>query len=152
MKVRERSSPAETREEGGQEVLQAPRSRDSLQPMVRKDVLLQPTEVLSGGVIHMQPREDPMTGQADVPCRKLWPCAEPTLEQFSWDTFGPVERSPHWNRFADMACDAMGDPGQSILFQEEFTLWKTFLLGQFVKDCVTWEGYYTGVGSLKRKE
>lgn len=53
--------------------------------MVRQDALLQPTEAHRGGIIHMQPTAE----QADVPYRGLWPCGEPTLEQFSWEYLWP---------------------------------------------------------------
>ncbi|KAK4822211.1 hypothetical protein QYF61_011852 [Mycteria americana] len=55
--------------------------------MVRQIVPLQPMEVNSGADIHLQPMEDPMSEQVDVP---EGGCGEPT-----WRV--PVE-SPYWSR------------------------------------------------------
>lgn len=90
----------------------------------------------------MQPMKNTTTEQADVPAGSCDPVETPHWSNFPGSACGPAERTPYWNKFADRACDPMGDPG----FQKEFTLWRVFLLGQFVKDSV-----YTGVGSLRRK-
>lgn len=117
-----------------------------LQTMVRQDLLLQPTEAHSAGVIHMQPTAE----QQMCPAGDCDPVESPHWS-FPGSICGPVEVSPHWNRFVTGLCDPMGDPRQSSLILKGFTLWEVFLLEQFMKDCFPWEGHYTGVGSLRRK-
>jgi len=59
----------------------------------------------------------------------------------SWQDLWPHgERSPCWSRFADRACDPVGDPRWSSLFLKDSTLWEGPTLGQFVKRCSAWEG------------
>jgi len=56
---------------------------------------------------------------------------------------GPVdpwrERSPRRSRFADRACDPVGDPRWRSLFLKDRTLWEGPTLGQFMKSCSLWE-------------
>jgi len=69
----ERNNSADTKvsEEGGEGGALDARAEISLQPvektMVRQAVPLQPMEVNSGADIHLQPTEDPMPEQMDVP-------------------------------------------------------------------------------------
>jgi len=50
------------------------------------------------------------------------------------------ERSPHRSRFADRACDPVGDPHWSSLFLKDCTLWEGPMLGQLVRSCSPWDG------------
>ncbi|GAB0196414.1 AN1-type zinc finger protein 5-like [Grus japonensis] len=91
-------------EKEGEEVFQV-LEQIPLQPMektmVRQAVHLQPMEVHGGADIHLQPVEDPMPEQVDVP-------------EGSCD---PVE-SPHWSRLLAGPA-AMGDPRWSSPFLKE---------------------------------
>jgi len=62
---------------------------------VRQAVPLQPMEVNSGADIHLQPVEDPMPEQVDVPKGGCNRHRKPTLEQDPARTCGPVERRAH---------------------------------------------------------
>ncbi|PKU44013.1 hypothetical protein llap_5684 [Limosa lapponica baueri] len=63
--------------------------------MVRHVVALQPMEVNSGADIHLQPMENLMLEQVDVPEGGCGPCGEPVLKQGPGRTCGPVEKGAH---------------------------------------------------------
>ena len=122
-------------------MLQAP-EQIPLQPMV-KTIVTQavPMGVYGGADSHLQPMEDPMPEQVDVPEGGCDP-----VGSLCWHRLlaGPVdpwrEKSPRWSRFAGRTCDPVGDPRWSSLFLKDCTLWKGPTLEQFVKNCSPWEG------------
>ncbi|KAK4829703.1 hypothetical protein QYF61_006078 [Mycteria americana] len=63
--------------------------------MVRQAVPLQPMEVHGGADIHLQPVEDPMLEQVDVPEGGCDPRGKLALEQAPVRTCGPMERGAH---------------------------------------------------------
>jgi len=75
---------------------------------------LQPMEVNDGADIHLQPVEDPMPEQMDVPEGRC------TL----WTSHSGVGL----NRFSGSICDPMVDPHLSSLFLKEYILWKGRML------------------------
>ncbi|GAB0207673.1 protein NYNRIN-like [Grus japonensis] len=70
-------------------------------PGAGAEIPLQPMEVDGGANIHLQPVEDPMPEQLDVPKGSYDPTESPCWNRL---LAGPVdlwrERSPHWSRFA----------------------------------------------------
>jgi len=72
--------------------------------MVRQVVSLQAMVVHGGAEIHLQPREDPMLEQVDVPDGGCDPA-----------------ESLRWSRFAGRTCDLLGDPHWSSLFLKDCT-------------------------------
>jgi len=72
--------------------------------IVRQAVVLQLMELHSGGVLHLQPVEEPMPEQVEGGC----------------DPMG----SPCWSRFASRTCDCTGDPHWNSLFLKGCTLQK----------------------------
>ena len=100
-RICERNNSADTKvsEEGGGGGAPGAGAEIPLQPvgktMVRQAVPLHPMEVNGGADIHLQPVEDPMLEEGDVPQRRLWPRGKPALEQAAGKTCGPMERGAH---------------------------------------------------------
>ena len=101
VRICERNNSADTKvsEEGGGGGAPGAGAEIPLQPvgktMVRQAVPLHPMEVNGGADIHLQPVEDPMLEEGDVPQRRLWPRGKPALEQAACKTCGTMERGAH---------------------------------------------------------
>jgi len=121
--VSEITADTKVSEEGGGRGAPGTRAEISLQPMmntmVRQAVPLQPMEVHGGADIHLQPVEDPMLEQVDLP-------------EVGYD---PVE-SPCWSRLllGPVDSDPVESPRWSSLFLKDCTPWKGPMLEQFMED------------------
>ena len=150
-RICERNNSADTKvsEEGGGGGAPETGAEIPLQPvgktMVRQAVPLHPMEVNGGADIHLQPVEDPMLEEGDVPQRRLWPRGKPTLEQAAGKTCGPMERGAHAGAVCSWRTAPCGrDPRWS-------SLWRTAARGKDSRwrsswRSLPWEGPHTGAG------
>lgn len=152
VKICERSSPGDTSEEGVAGGATGTQEQRPCRPWWGRCSPAAPQKYTVEELSTYRLQRTPRQSRQMCPAGSCDPVGSSHWGSFTGSACGPVERSSHWNRFADRACDPMGDPRQSSLFLKEFTLWKGFLLGQFMKDWVPWEGHSTGVRSLRRKE
>ncbi|PKU42985.1 protein pxr1-like [Limosa lapponica baueri] len=149
----ERNNSADTKvsEEGGGGGAPGTGGEIPLQPMmktmVRQAVPLQPMEVHGGAQIHLQPMEDPMSEQGNVPEGDCDP-----MESQHWSRLLAGLVTPCWSSPFFKDCTLWKGPTLKLLMKN-CCLYEGPTLEKFMEDCFPWEGPMLEQGKrVRRKE